>query len=682
MAASFGTGSGVLKSWQTATKCIFLVLVLATTAVALPLEKRLEHRAEEQNTRRALLQATTMDGTAPIGIAAPASGFCNSGMYPTICTVPGTATTYCCPSGYSCFPGTGYTCYKQSPDGSFPSQPSNFNCDDVIEITIDEIQDAFAAGTLTSRALVECYLQRIADLDSISTFKGQVAYATNAVLEIDPNVIALAEEKDKERAACMPNCSFSKLHGIPIGLKDNIASDGLNCTAGSWNLLGSIHKEAFIVTKLRDAGGIMMAKMGLSEWAFFKSSGGISGWNGRGGQTYSPYVRYQPINVSTFDLPYYPEIPSAVPVNQTFTNTYSPGIISGSSGASAVGAATNIIAVTVGSETGGSVLSPAGVNGVVGFRPTNGVMSRNGIVPISSTQDTAGPICRTVADCLYMFDAMAYDDLADPVHSGSTPWLPQYTRPEGGYLPFLDPNGLAGKKIAVFRSPNPDGSDVYPLIPINGPVVDNYAKLPDMLRSRGAIVDVLPDTFDFLNLDGSVFYQDFKVDMNIYLSQLTWKEGYTPLYSLADLIAYDKQYFDLEFQGGTCCRGDPAFAQFYDDLFVASEETGDKRDPFYVSSKMNSSMIAASITDWFTSNGYDAVAAASNLIGTFARIGFPGISLPCPLQTTTSGTPQGLTFHSYPYKEGDLFAISYDVEQNLCGAQTRPLPTYCDGISC
>ncbi|GAQ87788.1 hypothetical protein KFL_003770080 [Klebsormidium nitens] len=670
------------------------LLLQSPAVLAVPLSQQLLG-ATQPTARRVLAVPASTDGTAPIGIPAPASGSCTSGMYPTTCTIPGTATPYCCPAGYSCYPGSGYACYKQSPDGSFPGQPTNFGCGDILEITIDQIQAKFAEGTLTSRALVECYLKRIADYDNPTTFTGQVPYAVNSVLEIDPEVLSLAEEKDVERAACMPNCSLSKLHGIPIGLKDNICSDGLNCTAGSWNLLGSHHAQAPIVDGLLAAGGIIMAKLGLSEWAFFRSSNGVSGWSGRGGQVFSPYVRYAPLNISTNSVPYTPDIPSAVPLNQSFTNINNPNIVSGSSGGSAVAAATSMIAVTVGSETGGSVLSPARVNGVVGFRPTIGVMSRNGIVPLSVTQDTAGPMCRTVADCLYMFDAMAFDDPAEPVHSGSTPWLPPYTRPADGYLPYLNSNGLQGKKIAIYPLP----------ATTTGPAVAAYQQLPDMLRSRGATVDVLPSNFTFLTLGGSVLSGDFKVDMNNFLSQLTWEPGYTPLKTLGDLIAYNKANYELEFQGGLCCRGDPAYALYYQQSWEASQLTGDKRDPAYVGAKMNSSMIAASISDWFKSNGYDAVAANGNLIGTWARVGyvpktrpksalnllsyplnldeylFPGISLPCPLGVNAVGTPQGLNFHGYPYNEGDIFAMAYDVEQNLCPGG-RPQPTYCDGQSC
>ncbi|GAQ90690.1 hypothetical protein KFL_006740040 [Klebsormidium nitens] len=676
IAAPMGPGIAARSVlWRLTVVALLVQAVCASSRLPLQVAEQLRGR---QDPVRKLLQTAasvppSTDGTAPIGIPAPSSGFCASAMYPTTCTIPGTATPYCCPAGYSCFPGSGYACYKQSPDGSFPSQPSNFGCGAIIEIGLDTIQELFMSGQLTSRALVECYLKRIADYDSIATFAGMAPYAINSVLEIDPDVLAIAEARDQERMACLPECALSKLHGVPIGLKDNINSDGMNATAGSWNLLGSYHKQAPIVDLLIAAGGIIMAKMGLSEWAFFRAgvepNAVVSGWSGRGGQVYDPYVRYQPVNITARVSPY-PEVPSAIPAGSVFTAVNSPTIVSGSSGGSGAGTATNMVAVTVGSETGGSVLLPARNNGIVGFRPTVGVMSRNGIVPLGATQDTAGPMCRYVADCLYMFDAMAYDDLADPIHSGATPWLPPYTRPAGGYLPYLKKDGLAGKKIAVVPLP----------ATTTGPAVAAYAALPDLLRSRGATVDVLPSNFAFLTLGGNLFNGDFKVDINLYLSQLTWKAGYTVQKSLADMIEYNKKNYELEFQGGVCCRGDPAYANMYQQSWEASQATGDKRDAAYLSARTNSSIIAASISDFFKSNSYDAVASNGNLIGTWARIGFPGLTVPC-LGVNAVGLPQGITLHGYPYNEGDLFAIGYDIEQNLCPGG-RPKPTYCNSQSC
>ncbi|GAQ86884.1 hypothetical protein KFL_003180050 [Klebsormidium nitens] len=669
--------------------CATLAVLLATPAFAFPLEKRLQHKEDEQIKRRILLQSTAADATAPIGVPAPSSCSCTSVMYPTTCTIPGTATPYCWPMGYSCFPGSGYACYKQNADGSFPRQPSNFDCNDVVEITIDTIQSKFASGELTSRALVNknatcsgllIWTTRTRSRDRTSTIKGP---------DLAPLLTIRDPRKDPRRRMQHIPCWRSTRTCWRSRTKGTRSARRACPTATSASCTGCPSDSRIISTRTastrRQGRGTSSVLTTRRPPSGLSTGGPESLAGGRGGQVYCPYVRYMPANVSTSvsNIPYLPGIPTAVPVNETFININSPNIVSGSSGGSAVGTATNVIAVTVGSETVGSVLDPALTNAVVGFRPTGGVMSRNGIVPLSSTQDTAGPLCRTVADCLYMFDAMAFDDLADPVHSGAVPWLPPYTRPEGGYLPYLKSDGLAGKKIAVFRPPFANGSDVYPPgLRFDGTAAEMYAALPDMLRSRGATVDVLDPSFNFLSLRGSVLAQDFKVDINTYLSQLTWDSDTTPLFSLGDLIAYNKKYYDLEFQGGTCCRGDPAYALFYQQSWESAQATGDKRDAAYISAKMNFTLIAQNITDWFTSNGYDAIAAAGNLIGVFARVNFPGISIPCPLGTNAMGVPIGLQFHSYLYKEGYIFSIAYDVEQNLCGNSGRPLPTFCNGQSC
>ncbi|GAQ88220.1 hypothetical protein KFL_004100080 [Klebsormidium nitens] len=319
------------------------------------------------------------DGSSAIGIPL-SGGSCTSSGYPSTCTTADGSAQYCCPTGTGCFSSSTFTCFASSGTGTYPTTPTNFDCSQVVELTIDAAQALFKSGQLTSRSLVSCYLQRIADYDNIGTFKGLTAYATNSVLELNPTALADADAKDIERAACAPNCNLNKLHGIPVILKDNVCADGMECTAGSWNLVGSHHAEAYLATGIKNAGGIILAKAGLSEWANYRGSS-VSGWSGRGGQVYDPYVRYSIGNQITINNPY-PDIPSALPVNTTYFNYSNPGIVSGSSSGSAVVAATSLAMVTIGSETSGSILSPSGANGIVGIKPTVGLVSRAGVVPL------------------------------------------------------------------------------------------------------------------------------------------------------------------------------------------------------------------------------------------------------------------------------------------------------------
>src|SRR5260221_2776448 len=273
------------------------------------------------------------------------------------------------------------------------------------EATIGELQAAMASGQLTARRLAEMYLERIQTLDKSGP-------TLNSILEVNPAALEIADALDRERQARGPR---GPLHGIPLLLKDNLATaDRMQTTAGSLALLGSRPpRDAFVVSKLRDAGAVILGKTNLSEWANFRSTASSSGWSGRGGQGRNPYV-----------------------LDRTPC---------GSSSGSAAAIAANLAAASLGTETDGSILCPASTNGVVGIKPTVGLTSRAGVIPISHSQDTVGPFGRSVADAAVLLGAIADPDPRDPASAASA------GRAFADYAQFLDPNGLVGARIGVSR---------------------------------------------------------------------------------------------------------------------------------------------------------------------------------------------------------------------------------------
>src|SRR6476646_9149777 len=273
------------------------------------------------------------------------------------------------------------------------------------EVTIGELQDGMKSGKYTARSIAEKYLERIAAVDKSGP-------TVNGVIETNPDALEIAEALDKERKEKGPR---GPLHGIPVLIKDNIATaDGMQTTAGSLALVGSKPPaDAFIVKKLRDAGAVILGKTNLSEWANIRSSHSISGWSGRGGQTKNPY---------------------ALDRNPC-----------GSSSGTGAGISSNLAAIGIGTETDGSIVCPSSLNGLAGIKPTVGLVSRAGIIPISPSQDTAGPMCRTVRDAAIMLGAIAGVDPEDTATNASQ------GQSHADYTRFLDENGLKGARIGVGR---------------------------------------------------------------------------------------------------------------------------------------------------------------------------------------------------------------------------------------
>src|ERR1051326_4979021 len=354
------------------------------------------------------------------------------------------------------------------------------------EATIADLQKGMASGKYTSQSITTAYLQRIEALDK----KGP---GLHSVLETNPDALSQAAALDAERKAKGPR---GPLHGIPILVKDNVATrDRMQSTAGSLALVGVVPpRDAFLVERLRAAGTVLLGKTNLSEWANFRSTHSSSGWSSRGGQTRNPYVLDR-----------------------------NP---CGSSSGSGVAVAANLCAVAVGTETDGSVVCPASINGVVGIKPTVGLVSRSGIIPISATQDTAGPMGRSVRDVAILLGVMAGIDPGDAVTKESDGKAhPDYTK-------FLDINGLKGKRIGVEKKPQGDNQYLHAL----------QQKALELTKQQGAEVIEI-EYLDKINKLGEseflVLQYEFKDGLNKYLSTAN-----ANMKTLADVIAFNKKNED------------------------------------------------------------------------------------------------------------------------------------------
>ena len=299
------------------------------------------------------------------------------------------------------FPSMTFGGNKMLPDFKLVDiKPGEFD-----EITVSELAEGMKSGKYTARSITEEYISRINEIDKAGP-------AINSVIEVNPDALKIADQLDKENKEQGPR---GLMHGIPVLIKDNIdTADGMQTTAGSLALLGSKpQKDSFLVHQLRAAGAIILGKTNLSEWANMRSTHSTSGWSGRGGLTKNPY---------------------ALDRN-----------CSGSSSGSGAAASANLCAVAIGTETDGSVVSPSSLNGLVGIKPTVGLVSRAGIIPISHSQDTAGPMTRTVKDAAILLGAMTGIDSEDEATKKSK------GKSFTDYTKFLDPDGLKGKRIGVFR---------------------------------------------------------------------------------------------------------------------------------------------------------------------------------------------------------------------------------------
>nr|XP_023912004.1 probable amidase At4g34880 isoform X2 [Quercus suber] len=446
------------------------------------------------------------------------------------------------------------------------------------EATVHDIQLAFKQNQLTSRKLVELYLKQISRLNPV--LKG--------VLELNPDALYQADKADHERKSKAPG-SLSPLHGIPILLKDNIATkDKLNSTAGSYALLGSVvPRDAGVVTKLRKAGAIILGKATLSEWSYYRSNIAPSGWSARGGQGKSPYTMGDPC---------------------------------GSSSGSAISVAANMAAMSLGTETDGSILCPSSNNLVVGIKPTVGLTSRAGVIPISPRQDTVGPICRTVADAVYVLDAIVGIDHYD----NATIEISQYI-PKGGYAQFLKADGLQAKRVGIVRDPFYNfGNDT-----IATRTIEQHLKT---LRSSD---------------EGTALAAEFKIYINAYLKELVA----SPVRSLADLIAFNKKNSKLEM-----------LEEYGQDQFVESEATNGIGNAEKAALANLAKLTREGFVKLMTKNKLDALVTPGSSVSYILAIGgFPGVIVPAGYDA--DGVPFGLSFGGLKGSEPKLIEIAYGFEQ-------------------
>lgn len=372
-------------------------------------------------------------------------------------------------------------------------QPTRVSVADALDdLTITTAQAEIAAGRLTARALTEHYLMRIRTLDADGP-------RVNSVIEINPDALALADAADAERAS---GKSFGPLHGMPILLKDNLdTGDRMSTSAGSLALADNrARKDAAVAQRLRAAGAVILGKTNLSEWANFRSTHSSSGWSGRGGQTRNPYVLDR-----------------------------SP---CGSSSGSGAAVASDFCIAAVGTETDGSVICPSSLNGIVGLKPTVGLVSRTGIIPISASQDTAGPMARTVRDAALLLNGMVGRDASDSAMRGAPATLPvDYTR-------TLDVDGLKGMRVGIAR--NFFGFDARV-----DALMENAIRL---LREKGAVIvdnANVPNADKYGAEENEVLLHEFKAGLNAYLAPLP---SSIPVHSLAELILWNEKNRDRELQ--------------------------------------------------------------------------------------------------------------------------------------
>ena len=489
------------------------------------------------------------------------------------------------------------------------------------EATITSLQEQMQSGKLTSAALTAAYLQRIAEVD-------QAGPKLHAIIELNPDALAIAAQLDAERKAGKVR---GPLHGIPVLLKDNIATaDKMETTAGSLALVGARPPhDAALVAQLRAAGAVILGKTNLSEWANFRGKKSISGWSGRGGLTHNPYA----LNRNT----------------------------SGSSSGSAAAVAANLCAVAVGSETDGSIVSPASICGLVGIKPTIGLVSRTGIIPISASQDTAGPMARTVRDAALLLEAMAASDPQDAV---------TLSRPAGlvtAYAAQLKPGSLKGARLGVIRGPF--GLDVR----LN-PLLD--AALEKM-KAAGAEIVEIGEFPGFRNADDpelEVLLYEYKDGLNAYFATL----GPTsPIKSLADVITFNRAHAAQELRdyGQELMELAQAKGPLTDTAYLEARATCLKAtraegiDALLAKHRVDALVSISSGPAWLIDpvNG-DAETGGSSSPAAVA--GYPSVTVPAG---DYRGLPVGVSFYSTAWTEARLLALAADFEAATHGRREPSL---------
>jgi amidase len=481
---------------------------------------------------------------------------------------------------------------------------------DLVEMTIPALQEKMKNGILSSKLITQWYLKNIEKIDKNGP-------SLNSVIEINPDAIAIAEAMDNERKNGKVR---SALHGIPVLIKDNIdTGDKMMTTAGSLALVGNhASKDAFVVGRLREAGAVLLGKTNLSEFANFRSTFSTSGWSSRGGQTKCPYVLHR-----------------------------NP---SGSSAGSGSAVAANLCAIAIGTETNGSVVSPSSVNGIVGIKPTVGLWSRSGIIPISATQDTAGPMARTVTDAAILLSHLTGMDPNDTVTLNSQGKI------QKDYSQFLTNDGLKGKRLGFEKSfLSEDGNpDVLALL----------HKTIALLKENGATiieVDLLKQTNPLGKAQYNVLQFEFKDGLNKYLSTSNAK-----VKSLKEVIEFNDNHAE---------KAMPFFKQ---EILISSNEKGNLNSPEYKEAVAKSTLAREIIDGMMQENKLDAVCGVTNGLaccidlvnGDYdtgfsfsspaAMAGYPHITVPMGF---IHNLPIGFSFIGTAYSEHALIKMAYAFEQ-------------------
>jgi amidase len=488
-----------------------------------------------------------------------------------------------------------------------PNPVASFDFD---EITIGELQDGVKSGKYTARSITEKYLARIEEIDK----RGP---GINSVIEVNPDALAIADALDKTESKVR-----HPLHGIPILIKDNIdTADRMMTTAGSLALVGAKPlKDSFVARKLREAGAVILGKTNPSEWANIRSSHSTSGWSGRGGLTKNPY---------------------ALDRNPC-----------GSSSGSGAATSANLCAASIGTETDGSIVCPSSANGLVGIKPTVGLVSRAGIIPISHTQDSAGPMCRTVRDAAIVLGALTGVDADDSATAASVGKI------VSDYTQFLNADGLRGARIGVVRKYFGFSDTVDTLM----------ETALDAMKKQGAIlvdpadIDTIGKTSDNETL---VLQYELKADMNAYLAKLG---SNAPMKTLKDLIAFNERNHEKEMR------------YFGQDMFIKAEAKGQLTTKEYLDAleanlrmarqegidavmekfKLDALVAPTGGPAWVTDlvNGDNAAGQSSSGA---AVAGYPSVTVPAGF--AFGALPVGISFFGRAWSEGVLIKLAYSFEQ-------------------
>ena len=479
------------------------------------------------------------------------------------------------------------------------------------ELTVLELQEGMRAGRWTARSLAEQYLARIDQLDRLGP-------ALHAIIETNPDALAIASQMDAERSSKGPR---GPLHGIPVLIKDNIdTADRMHTSAGSLALAASIApRDSFVAERLRAAGAVILGKTNLSEWANFRGRRSISGWSGRGGRCRNPYVLDR-----------------------------SP---SGSSSGSAAAVAANLCAVAVGTETDGSITSPASACSCVGIKPTVGLVSRAGIVPISHNQDTAGPLARTVADAAALLAALAGEDPRDAATRDSGPHGADYTR-------WLDPDGLRGLRLGIVRKRYTG---------VHRGVDRLFEAALGVLKDRGAVlVDPVELTTEdnLKDAEDQVLTYDFKADLNAYLTALGPD---APVKSLADVIAFNQAHAEAElflFGQETMLRaqakgplGTPEYRRALERCHRAARAMG---IDLVARQHRLDAIVAPTSTPPRPTDVVNGDGGGASVTTPAAVAGYPHITVPMGY---VLGVPVGISFFGVAWSEPVLVRAAYGYEQ-------------------